>query len=239
MKRLYASARGAFSAAHFYHQKQWDLKANEAEFGLCFSKYGHGHNYSLDVTYSVPYEIAVNEGEYDEVLQNIKSLIIVVLKDFDHHHLNFTHPAFNTNQRISTTEVLSEVIEKSILKLWQKSKLVSAKFHGVQVWETNLLAAATEKSILSLARAKPAWSSTKLHHSVRLSTGECISIEVTVPPPVSSKAADFLDSTDRQFVSLEALCCALQEHVDQPVLMSTKSDYFLLAGAADASAAYV
>lgn len=230
MKRLYASMRGVFSTAHFYHQKQWDSKTNEAEFGLCFSDHGHGHNYSLDVTFSLPRSIAVKKRDCDEVLRKVKSLIDLVLQDFDHRHLNFTHPAFKTNERISTTEVLSEVLEQSLLKLWQKPEFSMVQFHGVQVWETGLLAAATETSLVSLARPKEAWSTVKIHTSIRLASGESRSLAISLSPHFSSKAADFLKSADGQFHNLEALCCALQENVGQSILMNTKSDYFLFAG---------
>lgn len=230
MKHLYASMRGTFSTAHFYRQKQWDSKTNEAEFGLCFSDYGHGHNYSLDVTFSIPRLIAIKKHECDEALQKVKSSINSVLQEFDHRHLNFTHPAFKTNERISTTEVLSEVLEQSLLKLWQQPEFSIVKFRGVQVWETNLLAAATETSLVSLARPKEAWSTAKFHTSVRLSSGESRSLEITLSPLISIKAAEYLKSVDGQFHNLEALCCALQENFDEPILMNTKSDYFLFAG---------
>lgn len=231
MKRLYACMRGVFSTAHFYHQKQWDLKTNEAEFGLCFSEYGHGHNYCLDVTFSIPRSIAVKKLECDEILRKVKSIIDLVLRDFDHRHLNFTHPAFKTNERISTTEVLSEVLEASLLKLWEQSKFSDVKYHGVQVWETDSLAASTETPIVALARQKDSWTFTKLHRSIRLVSGECKSIEILLPANLPSKAESFLNTADRQYLSLEALCCALQENVDQPILIKTKSDYFLFAGA--------
>lgn len=233
MKRLYVSLRGRFSTAHFYNQKTWDAKTNKAEFGLCFSEYGHGHNYNLDVTFSLPQATAMKKGECDGVLREIKSLIDLVLQDFDHRHLNFTHPAFNSNERISTTEVLAEVIETSLLKLWQGPKLSAAKFHGVQVWETSLLAAASETSLVSLARPNQVWSATKLHRSTRLSSGESRSLEILLPPLFSSRAADFLNAADGQFPSLESLCCTLQEKLGQPILMNTKSDYFLFASSDD------
>ncbi|MDX9731554.1 MAG: hypothetical protein RBT63_07270 [Bdellovibrionales bacterium] len=38
-----------FSTAHLYHQPSWSEEKNRAEFGACFSQYGHGHNYRLEV----------------------------------------------------------------------------------------------------------------------------------------------------------------------------------------------
>lgn len=250
MKRLYVSTRGFFSTAHFYKQKKWDDKTNAAEFGLCFSEFGHGHNYSVDVTFSTPRQLAGNTSEYSKVLDAVNALVGTVLQDFDHCHLNFTHPAFRTNERISTTEVISEVLESAFFAQWGRSNPAlknwsDVEFCGVQVWETHLLAAATTKSLVCLARAKGPWSAMKLQFPITLATGESRSLDIAffasrkedgLPPSLFADAANFLKKADRQFPSLESLCCAIQENLGHEVLLSTKSDYFLFAGAADAPA---
>ena len=47
---LYATRRFEFSAAHRYWRDDWSREQNERVFGKCTSPYGHGHNYTLDVT---------------------------------------------------------------------------------------------------------------------------------------------------------------------------------------------
>lgn len=238
MKRLYVSTRDGFSTAHFYNQKQWNSNTNDTEFGLCYSEYGHGHNYSLDVTFSVLRSIAVNVSEYEKILKKVKSLITVILRDFDHRHLNFTHPDFTSNERISTTEVLTEVIYSSLEKIWDDPNTdlkpdppywSGVTLHGVQVWETGLLAAVTEKSFVCLARPILSWSTAKIHHAIRLTSGESRSLEITLPTSLALKVDNYLKSMANKTSSLEALCCAIQEHFQQPIFMKTKSDYFLLA----------
>ena len=147
MNRLYVSTRGYFSTAHFYKQKKWDDKTNAAEFGLCFSEFGHGHNYSVDLTFATPRHLAKNAGEYSKVLDSVNALVSTMLQDFDHRHLNFTHPAFNSSERISTTEIISEVLESSFKAQWERfnptlKNWSDVEFCGVQVWETHLLAGA-------------------------------------------------------------------------------------------------
>jgi len=247
MKRLYVSTRGTFSTAHFYNQKEWTAETNQAEFGLCFSEFGHGHNYSLDVTFSVPRAVATKEKQYSEILGTVKSLVAILLQDFDHRHLNFTHPAFTSNERISTTEVLSEVLEASLLKIWKQlslkpSEWSTVKLLGLQVWETNLLAAATERSLVNFSRSNTTWTTTKIQQQIRLISGECRSLEIAFfdshhaanpPPMLPSRAAEYLKSVDGQFGNLEGLCCALQQNFKQPILLNTKSDYFLFADSED------
>jgi 6-pyruvoyltetrahydropterin/6-carboxytetrahydropterin synthase len=250
MRRLYISTRGSFSTAHFYRQKKWDDKTNAAEFGLCFSEFGHGHNYSVDVTFSTARQLAVNASEYARVFDAVNALIGTVLQDFDHRHLNFTHPAFNSSERISTTEIISEVLESSIIEQWKRPNPALknwsyVEFCGVQVWETHLLAAATAKSLVCLPRSKGSWSAMKLQFPITLVSGESRSLDIAffasqkterLPPSLINDAASFLKNADGKFHSLESLCCAIQENLGHEVLLSTKSDYFLFAGAAGAPA---
>ena len=250
MKRLYVSTRGSFSTAHFYKQKKWDDKTNAAEFGLCFSEFGHGHNYSVDVTFTTSRQLAGNANEYAKALEAVNALVGTVLQEFDHRHLNFTHPAFRTSERISTTEVISEVLESAFVAQWKRPNPAlknwsDVEFCGVQVWETHLLAAATAKSLVCLPRSKGPWSAMKLQFPITLVTGESRSLDIALfnsrkkealPPSLFNDAANFLKNADGKFHNLESLCCAIQENLGHEVLLSTKSDYFLFAGAEDAPA---
>jgi 6-pyruvoyltetrahydropterin/6-carboxytetrahydropterin synthase len=68
-------------------------------FGKCTSPYGHGHNYTLDVTV---------KGQPDPItgmiinMVDLKALVGQVLEEFDHKHLNEDTPYFK--ERIPTTE---------------------------------------------------------------------------------------------------------------------------------------
>src|SRR5258706_6400482 len=96
---LYATRRFEFSAAHRYWRDDWSEERNQQIFGKCTSPYGHGHNYTLDVTIA---------GTPDPVtgmvinMTDLKAIVGAVLEQFDHKHLNEDTPYFK--ERIPTTE---------------------------------------------------------------------------------------------------------------------------------------
>ena len=91
-----------FSCAHFYKQIAMSDSENLKIFGKCFTEYGHGHNYKLQVGF---------KGEANE---NLEQIVKGVVQKIDHEHLNFVIDEFKTT--IPTTENIS-------LYLLQKIKL--------------------------------------------------------------------------------------------------------------------
>lgn len=97
--------RFEFSAAHRYWRADWSPDENERVFGKCISRYGHGHNYTLDVTV---------QGAADPTtgmvmnISDLKALVGIVLEEFDHKHLNEDTPYFR--QLIPTTENIVRVL---------------------------------------------------------------------------------------------------------------------------------
>src|ERR1035438_10478949 len=92
--------RATFSASHYYWNDAWPAEKNEAVFGRCANRNGHGHNYTLEVTVA---------GEPDPVtgfvvdLKSLKDLMEKeVLAAYDHRHLNLEVPEFA--KAIPTTE---------------------------------------------------------------------------------------------------------------------------------------
>ena len=102
---VYATRRFEFSAAHRYWHDGWSREQNERVFGKCTSPYGHGHNYTLDVTV---------KGRPDPItgmimnMVELKALVGEVLEVFDHKHLNEDTPYFK--ERIPTTENIVRVL---------------------------------------------------------------------------------------------------------------------------------
>ena len=94
-----------FSASHRYHNPAWDEAHNAAVFGACHLAHGHGHNYLLEVTIagSVSQETGMVVNLFD-----LKQLLLEVLLEFDHKHLNLDTPYFS--QRIPTTENIATVL---------------------------------------------------------------------------------------------------------------------------------
>jgi 6-pyruvoyltetrahydropterin/6-carboxytetrahydropterin synthase len=104
-----ATRRFEFSAAHRYWRDDWTLEQNEQAFGRCTSRYGHGHNYTLDVTVMGPTDpvtgMVMNMTE-------LKAIVGEVLDEFDHKHLNEDTPYFK--ELIPTTENIVRVLWRLI-----------------------------------------------------------------------------------------------------------------------------
>jgi 6-pyruvoyltetrahydropterin/6-carboxytetrahydropterin synthase len=83
----------SFSAAHRLHEPRLSDAENQARFGKCNNRYGHGHDYRLDVTVSGPLDpktsMVVDLASLDEAVQS------VVLARLDHRHLNHEVPPFD------------------------------------------------------------------------------------------------------------------------------------------------
>lgn len=108
-----------FSCAHFYRQPVWDEKKNRETFGKCFTEYGHGHDYQLEVTFS-----SGDEASLSKILDPI-------IERLDHQHLNFVIPEFkiggNAIARVPTTENLALYLREQIK--------VSAKVEQLKLFE--------------------------------------------------------------------------------------------------------
>ncbi len=91
----YITRRFRFSASHRYWVSDWSEEQNQTVFGSRTSKYGHGHNYILDVTL---------KGEVNPVtgmvinLSVVKQIIGTVVSRFDHTFLNVDLPWFSNLQ---------------------------------------------------------------------------------------------------------------------------------------------
>lgn len=124
--------RATFSASHYYWNEAWSQEKNEAVFGRCARRNGHGHNYTLEVTVA---------GEADPVtgfvvdLKWLKDVIEhEVLAAYDHRHLNLEVPEFSEQKLIPTTENIA-------MSAWKRlelgvSKAGGARLSRVRVYET-------------------------------------------------------------------------------------------------------
>jgi 6-pyruvoyltetrahydropterin/6-carboxytetrahydropterin synthase len=94
-----------FSASHRYWNPEWSEEKNREIFGKSAGPYGHGHNYCLELTV---------EGEVDPEtgmiinLDDLKTIMKEVLKDFDHKHLNEDNARFK--DLVPTTENIARVL---------------------------------------------------------------------------------------------------------------------------------
>jgi 6-pyruvoyltetrahydropterin/6-carboxytetrahydropterin synthase len=98
-----------FSAAHRYWRQDWSPEENERVFGRCTSPYGHGHNYTLEVT--IRGHVHPQTGMVMN-MTDLKALVNEVLGEFDHKHLNEDTPYFRA--QIPTTENIARVLWRLI-----------------------------------------------------------------------------------------------------------------------------
>ncbi len=110
--------RYRFSASHRLHTAHLSEEENCRVFGKCNNRYGHGHNYVVEVSVSGDVDPATgmiaNLADLDAFVQH------QVLDEFDHKSLNEDVPAFR--DRVPTTEnVCIEIFQR--LKSFPKARL--------------------------------------------------------------------------------------------------------------------
>jgi 6-pyruvoyltetrahydropterin/6-carboxytetrahydropterin synthase len=124
--KAHLNRRYHFSASHRLHTEVYSAARNSAVFGKCNNPYGHGHNYTVQVTLSGQIDSATgmvcNLAELDAFAQTN------LLDRFDHTNLN-TLDCFAKS--VSTTENLS--IE--IFRIFQS--FTAAHLERVHVEETS------------------------------------------------------------------------------------------------------
>jgi len=105
--KAHLSRRYHFSASHRLHADAFDEAKNLTIFGKCNNPYGHGHNYTVQITLSGQVDPATgmvcNLAELDAFAQTN------LLDRFDHTNLN-TLACFAN--RVSTTENLTIEIQR-------------------------------------------------------------------------------------------------------------------------------
>ncbi|HXE90563.1 MAG TPA: 6-carboxytetrahydropterin synthase [Terriglobales bacterium] len=126
--KTHLTRRYRFAAAHRLHSDAMSEAENRAVYGKCNNPYGHGHNYTLEVTVSGEVDaqtgMVCNLADLDEAVHR------EVLEPFDHRNLNLLEPF---RRQAPTTENLS----MEIFQRLQRS-LTMAHLEKVRVEETML-----------------------------------------------------------------------------------------------------
>lgn len=122
----YLSRRYHFSASHRLHTEAYDAERNRAVYGKCNNPFGHGHNYTVQVTL---------RGPVDSVTGMVCDLSALdafartnLIERFDHTNLNLLDCFAET---VSTTENLSLEVSRIF------AVFPLAKLHSVHVEETS------------------------------------------------------------------------------------------------------
>jgi 6-pyruvoyltetrahydropterin/6-carboxytetrahydropterin synthase len=209
-----ATRRFEFSAAHRYWRDDWSAEENERVFGPYTSPYGHGHNYTLDVSIT---------GELDERtgmvmnMTELKAIVNDILEEFDHKHLNFDTPYFR--DQIPTTENLVRVLWRLIAaRLPAHARLVHLRlYEQPDLWADYDGTGETQFSRLyTFASAHRLHAPTLSDDENRLIYGKCnnpnghghnYTLEVTVQGPI--------DPATGMLVDLEWLDRTVHSVIDQ------------------------
>ena len=121
--KAYLTRRYLFSASHRLHSDEMSAEENAATYGKCNNPYGHGHNYTLEITVGGPVEestgMVCNLVDLDGFVQH------EILERFGHQNLN-TLPEFA--KAVPTTENLCAVIYDILQRGFHFAHLEKVRF---------------------------------------------------------------------------------------------------------------
>jgi 6-pyruvoyltetrahydropterin/6-carboxytetrahydropterin synthase len=121
--KAYLTRRYMFSASHRLHSDVLSEAENVATYGKCNNPYGHGHNYTLEVTVSGP--VDENTGMVCNLTDLDGFVHAKILERFDHQNLN-TLPEFAAT--VPTTENLCLVIYDILQRGFREAHLEKVRF---------------------------------------------------------------------------------------------------------------
>jgi len=108
--KLSLTRRYRFAASHRLHRSNFSEAENQRIYGKCSNPYGHGHNYSLEVTISGAVDpetgMVANLGELDPFVER------EVVEAFDHKYLNEEVPEFS--KEVPTAENICREIYRRL-----------------------------------------------------------------------------------------------------------------------------
>ncbi len=117
----FLTRRYSFSASHRLHSTELSSEENARVFGKCNNPFGHGHNYSLEVT--VGGEVDPGTGLVAAPAALDLSVRRAVLSKVDHRDLNADVPEFAS--LVPTTENLAIQISRWLRDDWMRRPVVT------------------------------------------------------------------------------------------------------------------
>jgi 6-pyruvoyltetrahydropterin/6-carboxytetrahydropterin synthase len=120
--KAHLTRRYRFSASHRLHSEDMSAAENQSTYGKCNNPYGHGHNYTLEVTVSGPVDrgtgMVCNLVDLDGFIER------EVLSRYDHQNLNMLREFTET---VPTTENLSTQIYEIVHRGFSHAHLERVK----------------------------------------------------------------------------------------------------------------
>ena len=117
-RKAHLTRRYMFSASHRLHSDEMSEEENRATYGKCNNPYGHGHNYTVEVTISGPVNgetgMVCNLVDLDKFVHN------EILERYDHQNLNLLT---EFDRQVPTTENLCIAIFEIVQRGFHKAHL--------------------------------------------------------------------------------------------------------------------
>jgi 6-pyruvoyltetrahydropterin/6-carboxytetrahydropterin synthase len=120
--------RAEFSSAHLYRNNSWTAEQNREAFGDCYSEYGHGHNYWV--------EVGLQDPGTDQTRKSYRTALQSIALTLHNRHLNFEIEEFK--EKNPTTENLVLYFEQKI-----RQSLCDAVIKFIKVYESDTLGSET------------------------------------------------------------------------------------------------
>ena len=116
--KAHLTRRYMFSASHRLHSDEMSAEQNRAIYGKCNNPYGHGHNYTIEITVSGPVDeqtgMVCNLADLDGFVEQ------EIVERYDHQNLNRL-PEFTT--KVPTTENLCVWIYEIVKRGFRQAHL--------------------------------------------------------------------------------------------------------------------
>ncbi|MGA7908053.1 MAG: 6-carboxytetrahydropterin synthase [Candidatus Sulfotelmatobacter sp.] len=120
--KAHLTRRYLFSASHRLHSEEMSPDENQSTYGKCNNPYGHGHNYTLEVTVSGP--VDQRTGMVCNLVDLDESIKREVLSRYDHENLNMLQEFAQT---VPTTENLCTQIYEIVQRGFPQAHLERVK----------------------------------------------------------------------------------------------------------------
>ena len=131
-RKVYVSRKIEFNAAHRLFNPHWSDNENVEIYGKCSNKYGHGHNYLVDITIS---GIVDRDTGFLFDLKELNAILEEeIINRFDHKHLN--HDVAELQDCVPTTEVLAVMIWDILEQRLRNINKRELALHEVKIYET-------------------------------------------------------------------------------------------------------
>jgi len=128
MKGMRVTRRYRFAASHRLDTPALSAEQNRKLYGKCNNAYGHGHDYSLEISVEGPLNadgMVVDRQMLDRLVQER------ILSVLDHKNLNRDVPGFEGI--VPTTENLASLIEGRLREHWN----LAARLARIRIAETD------------------------------------------------------------------------------------------------------